>query len=762
MIYYAKSRPIETIQEHTGRLLALLSKLKELYPGMLDEKHWQMLYIACKYHDWGKRNVEFQNKIRAAIGEAPLLRQGESRSEIPHGFLSPAALPYEKLKETFSEEDIGILCAAIFHHHERNQESASDIRRYIREELSELCERENGHKPYTGYIKNAKRYREENSGECVRLCNDRDYIMMQGLLNRLDYAASAHLDEAEISPLDDGKTYSQKTVSMLAQYESMSPVQAYLDKHRLENTVVIAATGSGKTEAALIWGDGRKMFYTLPLKTAINSMFRRIRDGGIGFEPCAILHSDALGVYAADEEAKAAEDMENAHKGRSAIELYASARQLCSPLTVCTIDQLFTFVFRSRGSEMRMATLAYSAVVIDEIQSYSPDVIAALIVGVKTIARLGGKFLIMTATLPKLLLEKDMLGGLVGSVPPPFHTRLTKRHRVKLVKDASSFDYEEIARQGGEKRVLVVCNTVGRAQKTYERLVETCGDGVRLLHSAFIRKDRKRLEEEIMRFAPNRADRPRQAGIWVATQVVEASLDVDFDVLFTDMCAIESLLQRMGRVYRGREPKHDEPNVIVYDMRSGVGSDSVILPQIYDLSLDALEKYDGMMLEESDELDMKQELMDHVYDPKKMPCIKEGDYYKEINKRVRQLTDIIPHLQDMKDEKYKLRDIDSKVFVPEKVYDELCACGKVAEWKRIIKECGERGDREERARIQDEICDYTLSLSYYKNLPYYTQDADKFYPGSGITLVHCEYDEKRGFIRQTKKEYERNDESNIL
>ena len=169
-----------------------------------------------------------------------------------------------------------------------------------------------------------------------------------------------------------------------------------------------------------------------------------------------------------------------------------------------------------------------------------------------------------------------------------------------------------------------------------------------------------------------------------------------------------------------------------------------------------------MMLEESDERDMKQELMDRVYDPQTMPCIKKGDYYKEINKRVRQLTDIIPHLQDMKNEKYKLRDIDSKVFVPEKVYDELCACGKVAEWKRIIKECGERGDREERARIQDEICDYTLSLSYYKNLPYYTQDADKFYPGSGITLVHCEYDEKRGFIRQTKKEYERNDESNIL
>lgn len=57
------------------------------------------------------------------------------------------------------------------------------------------------------------------------------------------------------------------------------------------------------------------------------------------------------------------------------------------------------------------------------------------------------------------------------------------------------------------------------------------------------------------------------SGIWVTTQIVEASLDIDFDVLFTDMCTADSLLQRMGRCYRNRQQDYcdNEPNVYVYE-----------------------------------------------------------------------------------------------------------------------------------------------------------------------------------------------------
>ena len=62
-----------------------------------------------------------------------------------------------------------------------------------------------------------------------------------------------------------------------------------------------------------------------------------------------------------------------------------------------------------------------------------------------------------------------------------------------------------------------------------------------LLHSRFIRRDRNLLEQKIMEFSES-----DEVGIWVTTQIVEASLDIDFDILHTEMCTADSLLQRMG------------------------------------------------------------------------------------------------------------------------------------------------------------------------------------------------------------------------
>lgn len=72
---------------------------------------------------------------------------------------------------------------------------------------------------------------------------------------------------------------------------------------------------------------------------------------------------------------------------------------LAQPLTVCTVDQLFKFVYRALGTEIFAATLKYSKIVLDEIQSYSPQVIATIIYGLKMIQELGGRFAIITGNL---------------------------------------------------------------------------------------------------------------------------------------------------------------------------------------------------------------------------------------------------------------------------------------------------------------------------------------------------------------------------
>lgn len=172
--------------------------------------------------------------------------------------------------------------------------------------------------------------------------------------------------------------------------ESWNELQKFMIKNREENVITIAQTGMGKTEAGLLWIGNNKGFFTLPLRTAINAIYDRIRNqivqDKIG-ERVGLLHSDAFSEYI-----KRKEDDENKLEleeiGLS--QYYERTKQLTMPLTICTIDQLFDFVYRYKGFEPKLATLAYSKIIIDEIQMYSPDLIAYLVSGLSHVTNLGG------------------------------------------------------------------------------------------------------------------------------------------------------------------------------------------------------------------------------------------------------------------------------------------------------------------------------------------------------------------------------------
>ena len=127
--------------------------------------------------------------------------------------------------------------------------------------------------------------------------------------------------------------------------------------------------------------------------------------------------------------------------------------------------------------------------------------------------------------------------------------RSTVRVR-RLTRDALVPLLTESLADGG--CALVVRNTVRRAQETYELLRETFGEDVSLNHARFTIRDRLAKDDDLLRrFGPPRArpSRPHRA-IVVATQVVEQSLDVDFDLLVSDLVPIDLVLQRMGRLHR--------------------------------------------------------------------------------------------------------------------------------------------------------------------------------------------------------------------
>lgn len=363
---------------------------------------------------------------------------------------------------------------------------------------------------------------------------------------------------------------------------------------------------------------------------------------------------------------------------------------------------MFKFVYKALGTEIFPATLKYSKIVLDEIQAYSPQVIAAIIYGLKQIVSMGGKFAIITATFPPVLEHFMKQHGLLKEENYQFQDFSNSsewlRHKVDI-RDGE-MDIDEIAEQGLEKKVLIICNTVSKAQEIYKELEEWTEE-VHLLHSRYIRRDRNQLEKMIMQFSEDRD----VAGIWVTTQLVEASLDIDFDILYTEMCTADSLLQRMGRCNRKARYQPEEANIIVYANENGVGDKSVYGKELYSRSLDKLHQYVGKTLSEKEKIDY----INQVYCAEE---IMDTSYYKEIEKYLKHFEELTPLEYSKQETDEKFRNIQSITVVPDSIYDE----NQIIFEKSIeVLECPHIG-RNVKSVFTAKLNDLTLNLNRYGNM----------------------------------------------
>ncbi|WP_164489229.1 CRISPR-associated helicase Cas3' [Ruminococcus sp. Marseille-P6503] len=727
---YAKSNPPESLEEHTRKTLDECKLLRQRYEGALSDYEWEMLYFAAESHDLGKLDKKFQNKIKGAISGKQVREES-----IPHGFLSCAMINKNDFINRFKDQqDKNAIFMAIMFHHDRGkfEYKSDEIEEYVADNLWENAAGYsfNGYKrPRQPYLKYITLRKPQNDNFTNR------YIKIKGLLNKADYCASAGID-IEAPAEYNGSTVTQMTDRFLkTRYGSKRGLQRYAAENCDKNLIITAATGSGKTEGALLWLNGEKGFYTLPLKISINEIYRRIiAETKIGYAPCALLHSDARSYYIANR----------VDGGEDADTLHQKAKKLTAPLTVCTIDQLLTFAYKYNGCEMSLATLSYSKLIIDEIQSYSPRLLGTIIYALKQITELGGRFLITTATFPLLLKDFFKENRISFEMSPSFYGSCTHRHSISLL-EGCEFDYERIASEGNAKKVLVIVNTVAKAQKVFEILSETASCSCRLLHSLFLAKDRKALEKDICSFAPNTGEVNGQCGIWISTQIVEASLDIDFDVLYTEMCTIDSLLQRMGRVYRSRENDAGEANVFILDSRNG--TKLFIDEELYDWSLEAVKSKLGgnkcALLYECEQRDDKSEMIDYVYNENR----RDSRYYNTVKEQIRFLENLSWYEEDKREVKEKLRNIDSITLCPREVYERLKKSGRLAEWreklsvklKNQVTDEEKRRISEEKQRVRDEILSYTVNVSYYHRLDY-DRSNQLFYKHSGIYLYNGDYD----------------------
>ena len=750
--YLAKSNPQETIQQHTDKLLKNLDILKNLYPNLF--LNWDisyMLELACLYHDIGKINISFQKRVTG--GKEPQI--------VPHGLYSLCFLEaddlcdkiYDKYLELEKDENtaeeqainfVTVVANAIAYHHERD--IPNEVSEIIKNNLESLREQLKEFKYDKIKISKVEEIAPDFFRIGTRLMPSKiksqneifkKYILVKGLLNRIDYASSAG-EEIQVERKNDFLL--DKLENMLENWKKKNPqsdwnkLQKYMIKKRDKNVIAIAQTGMGKTEAGLLWIGDTKGFFILPLKTAINSIYNRVTTEIVKEkieDRVGLLHSETKDIYLKDFSNN---DLEV---------YYESTKQLSLPLTICTLDQIFDFVYRYKGFEPKLATLSYSKIVLDEIQMYSPDLLAYIIKGLKYITELGGKFAILTATFPEIV--KDLLSsqGIEFEISENFtKPDLNLRHNVKVIEKLIDTDF--ILSKFQKNKILVICNTVKEAQRVYTELKEKISDKklINLFHSKFIKRDRAIKESEILKLG-NKNN--KDFGIWIATQVVEASLDIDFDILITELSDLSGLFQRMGRCYRNRPLLDDETNCFVFTgdekiKNTGVGF--VVDKDIYTKSKDLiLEKIDGNLFEE--------EKMKYVSELYTTENLKETKYYKKVLDTLEYLDLVSPYEKDKQEVKKEFRDITSYMIIPKNLYEENSE--EINKNLEILKQ--ENISKKEKLTSKMKIRDLTLNIQGYelktKNIGLNFIELGKY---EKIYILDCDYSFETGFVPNTTEE----------
>ncbi|OAG28543.1 CRISPR-associated helicase/endonuclease Cas3 [Thermodesulfatator autotrophicus] len=547
------AKPDETLEAHLEKVAELARKLS-LRLGLREDLTRRSV-LAALFHDLGKATQDFQHYMR-------LLKEGCEKDAqrlkprvFPHAlaslnfvFLTEAELfgePFLATGAVLSHhsplsgdlyhtwegkpnfiENLFELVAHLFEiwktilGHILEKEKLITIQEIPPLTLLEKAHERDGRKiSLRGLIKEAPRW---------------DFAQVKTVLHLADWLASAGKQNANELFFKDGK-------HALEEYFCRRKLILYKFQQRArelswKKLALRAPTGSGKTEALLFWAEkAERILYLLPTQATTNAMFRRLKNI-YGQENVGLAHGHASYILHQETE-------EDFLWERLAASVFAK------PITVATLDQFLLAGLQGRHWEERLTLAASAHIVFDEIHSYEPYTLGLL---AEVLSDFPGKSLAFaSATLPKALLEIFSPQSLIEAEENFF---LRKRHRLGLhscpLKEAVS---KIISRALNGKKVLVISNTVREAQEIYRELRQNYSGPVHLFHSRFVLRDRLEKERLVQEQNPGT--------ILVATQVVEVSLDISYDVLFTELAPLDALVQRLGRVNRRGEKPSAEVNI---------------------------------------------------------------------------------------------------------------------------------------------------------------------------------------------------------
>ncbi len=379
--------------------------------------------------------------------------------------------------------------------------------------------------------------------------------------------------------------------------------------------IIEAPMGHGKTEAALFAADlalcrgfARGMYVAMPTQATGNAMFKRVLDdylkhrGHQGKLNLQLIHGDALLAQIAEvkegEIPKFTPNDIGEEEGDVEAQAWFTAkkRPLLAPFGVGTIDQSLLSVLQTKHWFVRLFGLSGKVIIFDEVHAYDAYMSTIIERLLHWLAELDCTVILLSATLPEAK-RKSLAKAYSGREdveykPYPRITLAHPRHYPVEQTDEKTVcaevpindtrqvnllfgktDLESLKGTLAERLeyggcAAVICNTVSRSIEVYKHLRDNLQNTeCSLFHARTLQMWRREREEEVLLKFGKRSpkDRPQRA-VLVATQVIEQSLDLDFDFMVSEIAPVDLLLQRSGRLHRHnrqRPLKLEKPQFLV-------------------------------------------------------------------------------------------------------------------------------------------------------------------------------------------------------
>ncbi|MGC9079464.1 MAG: CRISPR-associated helicase Cas3' [Nanopusillaceae archaeon] len=572
IICNGRSHPGKLLREHIEEIQRIINDREIIEKYLINEDYrlLDLINLVAKYHDIGKCKKKFQNYIKE-------IEEGKKPSKPGnHAVWSLEGLRRllcEKNKDIIRElsklnyEERFLLYYLVLKHHsnftvyfQNSREILNDLLDLDIMRFKDLLQTED--KFEIAKILGKRKYKNDsleltytellkvilkklgkkyliNLADLYGLFKFADSISAQGKFNEYkNYFKSIKIID------DDIKNIIGNNID-LERYNKQSLLSNY------NYLFLRAPTGWGKTSTALLFAKNKnynRIFFTLPTITSIKDFYEKLED----------IYCNNVSMYFYLYDAHLLSENENDIVDERIANLFY-IQNMYSPINITTVDQIILSFLQAGRYFLKRVNFRNSIIILDEIHLLTPRMIFLLKKILQHFADLYKfKLLFMSATLPKGLYEyitdglnikfevKDIYGRLDKSFyEEKYYNRV--RLSIELIEKDILEDIDQIAKEYEKnKKVLVILNTVEKSVALYEKLKETYNipnDKILLLHARHTFKDREEKEDRIREIE-------KKGGIFIATQIAEVSLDIDYDILFTELAPLSSIIQRSGRVNR--------------------------------------------------------------------------------------------------------------------------------------------------------------------------------------------------------------------